>query len=60
MKETTYDVDCRKIITKLPENSSESENKVAGHSHRKIDFEMIYQRRTIINNKRIAIREYYP
>ena len=56
MKETNYDEDCRKL-TKLPENNSESENKVAGHSRRKIDFEMIYQRRTIINNKRIAIRE---
>lgn len=36
MKEITYDEDCRKKnSTKLPENSSESENKVAGHSHRK-------------------------
>lgn len=36
MKKTTYDVDCRKKITKLPENSSESEDKVAGHSHGKL------------------------
>lgn len=50
MKKTTYDVDCRKIITKLPENSSESEDKVAGDSHGKIDFKRIYQRRTELSS----------
>ena len=51
MKETTYDVNCRKkIITKLPENNSESEDKVAGHIHGKIDFERKYQRRTKLSS----------
>lgn len=36
MKETNYDKDCRKL-TKLPENNSESENKVAGHSRKEIN-----------------------
>ena len=36
MKKTTYDEYCRKL-TKLPEDSSESKNKVDGHSHRKIN-----------------------
>ena len=36
MKETNYDENCRKL-TKLSENNSESENKVAGHSHKEIN-----------------------
>ena len=45
MKETNYDENCRKL-TKLSENNSESEDKVTGHSHRKINFERVYQMRT--------------
>lgn len=36
MNQTNHDKDCRKL-TKLPENSSESKDKVAGHSHEKIN-----------------------
>ena len=36
MKETNYDENCRKL-TKLLENNSESENKVAGHSRKEIN-----------------------
>lgn len=36
MNQTNHDRDCRKL-TRLPENSSESKDKVAGHSHEKIN-----------------------
>ena len=36
MKETNHDKDCRKS-TRLIEGNSESENKLAGHSHEKIN-----------------------
>ncbi len=36
MKETNHDKDCRKS-TRLIKNNSESENKLAGHSHEKIN-----------------------
>ncbi len=36
MKETNHDKDCRKL-TRLIKDNSESENKLAGHSHDKIN-----------------------
>ena len=36
MKETNHDKDCRKS-TRLIKDNSESENKLAGHSHDKIN-----------------------
>ena len=36
MKETNHDKDCRKSTRPIKDNS-ESENKLAGHSHEKIN-----------------------
>lgn len=36
MKETNHDKDCRKSIILIKDNSK-SENKLAGHSHEKIN-----------------------